>query len=91
MPYDSVKRSGLYRLPKGGVGKISLILTGMNMSAYGSTIEHITGLDQGRRKHFRIGQAIKCFRSLCSRILLISSTLTRLLRFMISKCRQPGK
>ena len=34
----------MYRLPK-GVGKFSLILTGMNMSAYGSTTEHITDLD----------------------------------------------
>ena len=46
---------------------------------------------QGQRKQFRIGQAIKCFRSLRSRILVISSTLIRLLHFMISKCRQPGK
>ena len=33
----------LHRLPK-GVGKVSLILTAMNMSAYGLTTEHITGL-----------------------------------------------
>ena len=47
-------------------------------------------LYQGRRKHFRIGQAIKFFRSLRSQILVFSYTLTRPLHFMISKCKQPG-
>ena len=37
------------------------------------------------------GQAIKCFRSLRLQILVFSSTLTRPLRFMIGKCKQPGK